>query len=53
MEKENAKELSEEELASRISTLLSGMKSADPEELERVKSIVKKNVPFFTRSAFI
>ena len=53
MEKENAKELSEEELASRISTLLSGMKSADPEELERVKSIVKKNVPFFTRSAFL
>ena len=53
MEKENAKELSEEELASRIGTLLQGMKSADPEELEKVKSIVKRNVPFFTRSAFL
>ena len=53
MEKENAKELSEEELASRIGALLQGMKSADPEELEKVKSIVKRNVPFFTRSAFL
>ena len=52
MEKEEMKSLSEEELQARISRALSSMKDADPEELERVKGIIKKNVPFFTRSAF-
>ena len=52
MEKEEMKSLSEEELQARISRALSSIKDADPEELERVKGIIKKNVPFFTRSAF-
>ena len=52
MEKEEMKSLSEEELQERISRTLSAMKDADPEELERVKGIMRKNVPFFTRSAF-
>ena len=47
MEKEEMKSLSEEELQARISRALSSMKDADPEELERVKGIIKKNVPFF------
>ena len=52
MEKEEVKGLSEEELTSRIASLMQSMKSADAEEIERVRSIVKKNVSFFERSAF-
>ena len=52
MEKEEMKNLTEEELQERISRSLSAMKGVDPEELERVKGIIRKNVPFFTRSAF-
>ena len=52
MEKEEVKGLSEEELTSRIASLMQSMKSADAEEIERVRSIVKKNVSFFQRSAF-
>lgn len=53
MEKENAKELSEDELASKISFFLQSTKDADPEELEKVKAVIKKNVPFFSRSALL
>ncbi len=52
MEKEEVKGLSEEELTSRIASLMQSMKSSDPEEIERVRAIVKKNVSFFERSAF-
>ena len=52
MEKEEVKGLSEEELTARIATLMQGMKSADPVEVERVRAIVRKNVSFFERSAF-
>ena len=52
MEKEEVKGLSEEELTSRIASIMQSMKSADAEEIERVRSIVKKNVSFFERSAF-
>lgn len=52
MEKEEMKSLTEEELQERISRTLSAIKEADPEEIERVKGIMRKNVPFFTRSAF-
>ncbi len=53
MEKEETKNLSEEVLQAKIGALLQEMKATDPVELERVKSIIKKNVPFFTRSAFL
>ena len=52
MEKEEMKGLSEEELTSRIASLMQSMKSSDPEEIERVRAIVRKNVSFFERSAF-
>ena len=43
---------SEEDLKKKISETLVRMKSADPVEVERVKGILKAEVPFFTRSAF-
>ncbi len=49
---EREKEL-DEELSAKISMLLQQMNAADPEQLERVKSIVKKNVSFFSRSALL
>ena len=52
MEKEEMKSLTDEELQERIDRALTAMKDADPEELERVKGIIRKSVPFFTRSAF-
>ena len=53
MEKEEMKSLTDEELQERIDRALAAMKkNATPEELERVKGIIRKSVPFFTRSAF-
>ena len=53
MEREEMKGLSDEALQERISSLLASMRSEDPAELERIKGIIRKNVPFFTRSAFL
>lgn len=52
MEKEEMKGLSDEELQQRIGSLLEAMRKERPEELERLKGIIRKSVPFFTRSAF-
>ena len=52
MEKEEMKGLSDEELQQRIGALLDAMKKEQPEELERLKGIIRKSVPFFSRSAF-
>ena len=52
MEKEEMKGLSDEELQQRIGSLLEAMRREQPEELERLKGIIRKSVPFFTRSAF-
>lgn len=52
MEREDIKGLSEEEISSRIDSLMQAMKSADPEEIERIRGILRKKVSFFERSAF-
>ena len=52
MEKEEMKGLSDEDLQQRIGSLLEAMRKERPEELERLKGIIRKSVPFFTRSAF-
>ena len=50
--KEEMKGLSDEELQQRIGSLLEARRREQPEELERLKGIIRKSVPFFTRSAF-
>ena len=52
MEREDIKGLSEEEISSRIDSLMQAMKSADPEEIERIRGILRRKVSFFERSAF-
>ena len=52
MEDKTSIPLSGDAMERKIDELLSAMKGADPAELENVKSIIRKKVPFFTRSAF-
>lgn len=52
MEDKTSIPLSGDAMEKKIDELLSAMKGADPAELENIKSIIRKKVPFFTRSAF-
>lgn len=51
----DAPEFNLAELEGKIKEIVNSIQndaSSDPEELEKIKSLIKKNVPFFTRSAF-
>ncbi len=52
MEDKTSIPLSGDAMEKKIEELLIAMKGADPVELENIKSIIRKKVPFFTRSAF-
>lgn len=55
MDKEEKSQLSTEALSAKIATIMQKIKTdsdTNPAELEQIKTIIRKNVPFFMRGAF-
>ena len=49
MEEKTSTPLSSEAMERKIDELLQEIRNADPQELENIKSIIRKKVPFFSR----
>ena len=52
MEEKTNATVSADAIERKIAELRQAMKSADPAELENIKSIIRKNVSFFERMSF-